>query len=425
MIDIKFLRENPEAVKENIKKKFQDSKLPLVDEVIALDEESRKTKQEADDLRANRNKLSKEIGALMAQGKKEEAEARKAEVAAGARRLVELEEKEKELEEKVTKIMMVIPNIIDPSVPIGKDDTENVEITRYGEPVVPDFEIPYHTEIMERFNGIDLDSARKVAGNGFYYLMGDIARLHSAVISYARDFMIGRGFTYCVPPFMIRSNVVTGVMSFAEMDAMMYKIEGEDLYLIGTSEHSMIGKFIDTIVPETELPKTLTSYSPCFRKEKGAHGIEERGVYRIHQFEKQEMIVVCKPEDSAMWFDKLWQNTVDLFRSMDIPVRTIECCSGDLADLKVKSYDVEAWSPRQQKYFEVGSCSNLGDAQARRLKIRVNGENGKYFAHTLNNTVVAPPRMLIAFLENNLQADGSVKIPEVLQPYMGGMKEIR
>ena len=425
MIDIKFLRENPEAVKENIKKKFQDSKLPLVDEVIALDEESRKTKQEADDLRANRNKLSKEIGALMAQGKKEEAEAMKAEVAAGARRLVELEEKEKELEEKVTKIMMVIPNIIDPSVPIGKDDTENVEITRYGEPVVPDFEIPYHTEIMERFNGIDLDSARKVAGNGFYYLMGDIARLHSAVISYARDFMIDRGFTYCVPPFMIRSNVVTGVMSFAEMDAMMYKIEGEDLYLIGTSEHSMIGKFIDTIVPEAELPKTLTSYSPCFRKEKGAHGIEERGVYRIHQFEKQEMIVVCKPEDSAMWFDKLWQNTVDLFRSMDIPVRTIECCSGDLADLKVKSYDVEAWSPRQQKYFEVGSCSNLGDAQARRLKIRVNGENGKYFAHTLNNTVVAPPRMLIAFLENNLQADGSVKIPEVLQPYMGGMKEIR
>ena len=425
MIDIKFLRENPEAVKENIKKKFQDSKLPLVDEVIALDEESRKTKQEADDLRASRNKLSKEIGALMAQGKKEEAEARKAEVAAGARRLVELEEKEKELEEKVTKIMMVIPNIIDPSVPIGKDDTENVEITRYGEPVVPDFEIPYHTEIMERFNGIDLDSARKVAGNGFYYLMGDIARLHSAVISYARDFMISRGFTYCVPPFMIRSNVVTGVMSFAEMDAMMYKIEGEDLYLIGTSEHSMIGKFIDTIVPEAELPKTLTSYSPCFRKEKGAHGIEERGVYRIHQFEKQEMIVVCKPEDSAMWFDKLWQNTVDLFRSMDIPVRTIECCSGDLADLKVKSYDVEAWSPRQKKYFEVGSCSNLGDAQARRLKIRVNGENGKYFAHTLNNTVVAPPRMLIAFLENNLQADGSVKIPEVLQPYMGGMKEIR
>lgn len=424
MIDIKFLRENPEAVKENIKKKFQDSKLPLVDEVIALDEESRKTKQEADDLRASRNKLSKEIGALMAQGKKEEAEARKAEVAAGARRLVELEEKEKELEEKVTKIMMVIPNIIDPSVPIGKDDTENVEITRYGEPVVPDFEIPYHTEIMERFNGIDLDSARKVAGNGFYYLMGDIARLHSAVISYARDFMIGRGFTYCVPPFMIRSNVVTGVMSFAEMDAMMYKIEGEDLYLIGTSEHSMIGKFIDTIVPEAELPKTLTSYSPCFRKEKGAHGIEERGVYRIHQFEKQEMIVVCKPEDSKMWFDKLWQNTVDLFRSMDIPVRTIECCSGDLADLKVKSYDVEAWSPRQKKYFEVGSCSNLGDAQARRLGIKVKGKDGKYFAHTLNNTVVAPPRMLIAFLENNLNEDGSINIPKVLQPYMGGKTKI-
>ena len=425
MIDIKFLRENPDVVKENIKKKFQDSKLPLVDEVIALDAESRRVKQEADDLRASRNKISKEIGALMAQKKKEEAEEKKAEVAAGAKRLIELEEQEKELEEKVTKIMMVIPNIIDPTVPIGKDDTENVEITRYGEPVVPDFEVPYHTEIMEKFNGIDLDSARKVAGNGFYYLMGDIARLHSAVISYARDFMINRGFTYCVPPFMIRSNVVTGVMSFAEMDAMMYKIEGEDLYLIGTSEHSMIGKFIDTIIPETELPKTLTSYSPCFRKEKGAHGLEERGVYRIHQFEKQEMIVVCKPEESAMWFDKLWQNTVDLFRSMDIPVRTIECCSGDLADLKVKSYDVEAWSPRQKKYFEVGSCSNLGDAQARRLKIRVNGENGKYFAHTLNNTVVAPPRMLIAFLENNLQADGSVKIPEVLQPYMGGMKEIR
>ena len=425
MIDIKFLRENPDAVKENIKKKFQDNKLPLVDEVIALDAESRKAKQEADDLRASRNKISKEIGALMAQGKREEAEAKKAEVAAGAKRLVELEELEKELEEKVTKIMMVIPNIIDPSVPIGKDDTENVEITKYGEPVVPDFEVPYHTDIMEKFNGIDLDSARKVAGNGFYYLMGDIARLHSAVISYARDFMINRGFTYYVPPFMIRSNVVTGVMSFAEMDAMMYKIEGEDLYLIGTSEHSMIGKFIDTIIPEAELPKTLTSYSPCFRKEKGAHGLEERGVYRIHQFEKQEMIVVCKPEESPMWFDKLWQNTVDLFRSMDIPVRTIECCSGDLADLKVKSYDVEAWSPRQKKYFEVGSCSNLGDAQARRLKIRVNGENGKYFAHTLNNTVVAPPRMLIAFLENNLQADGSIKIPEVLQPYMGGMKEIR
>ncbi|MBQ9928192.1 MAG: serine--tRNA ligase [Lachnospiraceae bacterium] len=425
MIDIKFLRENPELVKENIKKKFQDNKLELVDEVIALDAESRKAKQEADDLRASRNKISKEIGALMAQGKKEEAEAKKAEVAAGAKRLLELEEKEKELEEKVTKIMMVIPNIIDPTVPIGKDDSENVEITKYGEPVVPDFEVPYHTEIMEKFNGIDLDSARKVAGNGFYYLMGDIARLHSAVISYARDFMIDRGFTYCVPPFMIRSNVVTGVMSFAEMDAMMYKIEGEDLYLIGTSEHSMIGKFIDTIIPEETLPQTLTSYSPCFRKEKGAHGLEERGVYRIHQFEKQEMIVVCKPEESPMWFEKLWQNTVDLFRSLDIPVRTIECCSGDLADLKVKSYDVEAWSPRQKKYFEVGSCSNLGDAQARRLKIRVNGESGKYFAHTLNNTVVAPPRMLIAFLENNLQADGSVRIPEVLQPYMGGKKEIR
>ena len=425
MIDIKFLRENPEAVKENIRKKFQDSKLPLVDEVIELDKESRKTQQEADDLRANRNKISKEIGGLMKAGKKEEAEAKKAEVAAGAKKLEELEAKEAQLQEKILKNMMVIPNIIDPTVPIGKDDTENVEITKYGEPVVPDFKIPYHTEIMEKFNGIDLDSARKVAGNGFYYLMGDIARLHSAVISYARDFMINRGFTYCVPPFMIRSNVVTGVMSFAEMDAMMYKIEGEDLYLIGTSEHSMIGKFIDTIIQEEELPKTLTSYSPCFRKEKGAHGLEERGVYRIHQFEKQEMIVVCKPEDSAMWFEKLWQNTVDLFRSMDIPVRTIECCSGDLADLKVKSYDVEAWSPRQKKYFEVGSCSNLGDAQARRLKIRVNGENGKYFAHTLNNTVVAPPRMLIAFLENNLQADGSVRIPAVLQPYMGGMTEIK
>lgn len=424
MIDIKFLRENPDAVKENIKKKFQDHKLELVDEVIALDTDSRQTKQEADDLRANRNKISKEIGALMSQGKKEEAEAKKQEVADGAKRLAELEEKESRLQEQITKIMMTIPNIIDPSVPIGKDDTENVEITRYGEPITPDFEVPYHTEIMEKFNGIDLDSARKVAGNGFYYLMGDIARLHSAVISYARDFMIDRGFTYCVPPFMIRSNVVTGVMSFAEMDAMMYKIEGEDLYLIGTSEHSMIGKFIDTIIQEDTLPQTLTSYSPCFRKEKGAHGLEERGVYRIHQFEKQEMIVVCKPEESPMWFEKLWQNTVDLFRSMDIPVRTIECCSGDLADLKVKSYDVEAWSPRQQKYFEVGSCSNLGDAQARRLKIRVNGENGKYFAHTLNNTVVAPPRMLIAFLENNLQADGSVKIPEVLRPYMGGKKEI-
>ena len=425
MIDMKFLRENPETVKENIKKKFQDEKLGLVDEVIALDGEKRKTQQEADDLRAGRNKISKEIGKLMAQGKKEEAQEKKAEVAAGAQRLAQLEEKERELDEKITKIMMVIPNIIDPSVPIGRDDTENVEVTKYGEPVVPDFEIPYHTEIMDRFCGIDLDSARKVAGNGFYYLMGDIARLHSAVIAYARDFMIGRGFTYCVPPFMIRSNVVTGVISFAEMDAMMYKIEGEDLYLIGTSEHSMIGKFIDTIIPEEQLPKTLTSYSPCFRKEKGAHGLEERGVYRIHQFEKQEMIVVCRPEDSPMWFEKLWQNTVDLFRSLDIPVRTLECCSGDLADLKVKSFDVEAWSPRQKKYFEVGSCSNLGDAQARRLKIRVNGENGKYFAHTLNNTVVAPPRMLIAFLENNLQADGSVRIPKVLQPYMGGQSEIR
>ncbi len=425
MIDIKFLRENPEIVKENIKKKFQDSKLGLVDEVIALDAENRRTQQEADDLRANRNKISKEIGGLMAQGKKEEAEAKKAEVAAGAKRLAELEEIERELEENITKIMMTIPNIIDPSVPLGKDDTENVEVTKYGEPNVPDFEVPYHTEIMERFNGIDLDSARKVAGNGFYYLMGDIARLHSAVISYARDFMINKGFTYCIPPFMIRSNVVTGVMSFAEMEAMMYKIEGEDLYLIGTSEHSMIGKFIDTIVDEENLPQTLTSYSPCFRKEKGAHGLEERGVYRIHQFEKQEMVVVCKPEESPMWFDKLWQNTVDLFRTLDIPVRTLECCSGDLADLKVKSYDVEAWSPRQKKYFEVGSCSNLGDAQARRLKIRVNGESGKYFAHTLNNTVVAPPRMLIAFLENNLQADGSVRIPEVLRPYMGGQEIIK
>ena len=425
MIDIKFLRENPEVVKENIRKKFQDEKLPLVDEVIELDAQSRTAQKEADDLRANRNKISKEIGKLMGQGKKEEAMAMKEQVNADAKRLSELETQEEELQARILKIMMTIPNIIDPSVPIGKNDTENVEVQRYGEPVVPDFEIPYHTEIMESFDGIDLDSARKVAGNGFYYLMGDIARLHSAVIAYARDFMINRGFTYCVPPFMIRSNVVTGVMSFAEMDAMMYKIEGEDLYLIGTSEHSMIGKFIDTIIPEEELPKTLTSYSPCFRKEKGAHGLEERGVYRIHQFEKQEMIVVCKPEDSKMWFDKLWQNTVDLFRSMDIPVRTLECCSGDLADLKVKSVDVEAWSPRQKKYFEVGSCSNLGDAQARRLKIRVNGENGKYIAHTLNNTVVAPPRMLIAFLENNLQADGSVRIPEVLQPYMGGMKEIR
>ena len=426
MIDIKFLRENPEAVKENIRKKYQDDKLPLVDEVIVLDEERRKAQQEADNIKAEKNKISKEIGALMAQGKKEEAEAAKKKVAESAEKLAKLEEKQKECEEKTTKIMMVIPNIIDPSVPIGKDDSENVEVKKYGEPVVPDYEIPYHTEIMERFNGIDIDAAGRVAGNGFYYLMGDIARLHSAVIAYARDFMIDRGFTYCVPPFMIRSNVVTGVMSFAEMDAMMYKIEGEDLYLIGTSEHSMIGKFIDTITPEEQLPLTLTSYSPCFRKEKGAHGIEERGVYRIHQFEKQEMIVVCKPEDSKVWFDKLWQNTVDLFRSMDIPVRTLECCSGDLADLKVKSFDVEAWSPRQQKYFEVGSCSNLGDAQARRLKIRVNGKDGnKFFAHTLNNTVVAPPRMLIAFLENNLQADGSVRIPEVLRPYMGGMTEIR
>ena len=421
MLDIKFLRENPEAVKENIKKKFQDSKLPLVDEVIELDKENRAAIQEADGLRADRNKLSKQIGALMGQGKKDEAEEVKKLVSQQASRLKELEEKEAEYEEKIKKIMMIIPQMIDPTVTIGKDDSCNVEIQRYGEPVVPDFEIPYHTDIMERFDGIDLDAARRVAGNGFYYLMGDIARLHSAVISYARDFMIDRGFTYCVPPFMIRSNVVTGVMSFAEMDAMMYKIEGEDLYLIGTSEHSMIGKFIDTITPEEKLPVTLTSYSPCFRKEKGAHGLEERGVYRIHQFEKQEMIVVCKPEESPLWYDKLWQNTVDLFRSMDIPVRTLECCSGDLADLKVKSCDVEAWSPRQKKYFEVGSCSNLGDAQARRLKIRVDGENGtKYLAHTLNNTVVAPPRMLIAFLENHLQADGSVTIPEVLRPYMGG-----
>ena len=424
MLDIKFVRENPEIVKQNIRNKFQDKKLPLVDEVLELDKRNREIKQEVEALRAERNKLSKEIGGLMKQGKKEEAEEVKRQVAASADRINELSAEEAEVEEKLKTNMMVIPNIIDPSVPIGKDDSENVEIERFGEPVVPDFEIPYHTEIMESFNGIDLDSARKVAGNGFYYLMGDIARLHSAVIAYARDFMINRGFTYCVPPFMIRSNVVTGVMSFDEMDAMMYKIEGEDLYLIGTSEHSMIGKFIDTIIPEEELPKTLTSYSPCFRKEKGAHGIEERGVYRIHQFEKQEMIVVCKPEESKMWYEKLWKNTVDLFRSMDIPVRTLECCSGDLADLKVKSVDVEAWSPRQKKYFEVGSCSNLGDAQARRLKIRINGENGKYFAHTLNNTVVAPPRMLIAFLENNLQADGSVKIPEVLQPYMGGMKVI-
>ncbi len=425
MLDIKFLRENPDIVKENIKKKFQDSKLALVDEVIELDAQSRAIKSEADSLRANRNKVSKEIGALMAQGKKEEAMAAKSKVTEFSERLAECEKLEAEYAEKVTKIMMIIPNIIDPSVPIGKDDSENVEVTKYGEPVVPEFEVPYHTDIMERFNGIDLDAARNVAGNGFYYLMGDIARLHSACISYARDFMIERGFTYCVPPFMIRSNVVTGVMSFAEMDAMMYKIEGEDLYLIGTSEHSMIGKYIDTIVQEDTLPHTLTSYSPCFRKEKGAHGIEERGVYRIHQFEKQEMIVVCKPEDSMMWFEKLWQNTVALFRSLDIPVRTLECCSGDLADLKVKSFDVEAWSPRQKKYFEVGSCSNLGDAQARRLKIRVNGKDGKkYFAHTLNNTVVAPPRMLIAFLENNLNEDGSVNVPVALRPYMGGKEKL-
>ena len=425
MLDIKFVRENPEAVKQNIKNKFQDRKLPLVDEVLELDEKNREIKQEVQSLRANRNKISKQIGGLMAQGKKEEAEQLKQEVSNQAGRIEELTEEEKKVEEKILKIMMTIPNIIDPSVPIGKDDSENVEIEKFGEPIVPDFEIPYHTEIMENFSGIDLDSARKVAGQGFYYLMGDIARLHSAVISYARDFMINRGFTYCVTPFMIRSNVVTGVMSFDEMDAMMYKIEGEDLYLIGTSEHSMIGKFIDTMIQEEELPKTLTSYSPCFRKEKGAHGLEERGVYRIHQFEKQEMIVVCKPEESMDWYEKLWKNTVDLFRSLDIPVRTLECCSGDLADLKVKSVDVEAWSPRQKKYFEVGSCSNLGDAQARRLKIRVNGEDGKYYAHTLNNTVVAPPRMLIAFLENNLQADGSVKIPEALQPYMGGMNVIQ
>ena len=425
MIDIKFLRENPDAVKENIKKKFQDHKVELVDKVIELDAKSRAAKQKADELRSNRNKISKQIGALMAQGKREEGMALKEEVTKQAEQLAELETQEGELSTQVTDIMMQIPQIIDPEVPIGKDDTENVEVERFGEPVVPDFEVPYHTDIMEKLNGIDLDSARKVAGNGFYYLMGDIARLHSAVIAYARDFMIDRGFTYCVPPFMIRSNVVTGVMSFAEMDSMMYKIEGEDLYLIGTSEHSMIGKFIDTINKEDNLPYTLTSYSPCFRKEKGAHGIEERGVYRIHQFEKQEMIVVCKPDESKMWFDKLWQNTVDLFRSLDIPVRTLECCSGDLADLKVRSLDVEAWSPRQKKYFEVGSCSNLGDAQARRLKIRVSGEGGKkYFAHTLNNTVVAPPRMLIAFLENNLNADGTVKIPVALRPYMGGKEMI-
>ena len=425
MIDIKFLRENPDIVKQNIKNKFQDHKLGLVDEVIELDASSRTVQQEADDLRANRNRISKQIGALMGQGKKEEAMALKEQVAKDAERLTELEAQEGELQEKIKKIMMTIPNIIDPSVPIGKDDSENVEVERFGEPVVPDFEIPYHTEIMEKFDGIDLDSARKVAGNGFYYLKGDIARLHSAVLAYARDFMIDRGFTYCIPPYMIRSNVVTGVMSFDEMDAMMYKIEGEDLYLIGTSEHSMIGSFIDTMIDEEQLPKTLTSYSPCFRKEKGAHGLEERGVYRIHQFEKQEMIVVCKPEDSMMWYEKLWQNTVDLFRSLDIPVRTLECCSGDLADLKVKSVDVEAWSPRQKKYFEVGSCSNLGDAQARRLKIRVKGADGKkYLAHTLNNTVVAPPRMLIAFLENNLNADGTVNIPKALQPYMGGKTKI-
>ena len=425
MLDIKFLRANPDVVKQNIKNKFQDSKLPLVDEVIELDLRNREIKQEVEALRAEKNKVSKQIGALMAQGKKEEAEEIKKRISEDGKKIEELSVEEKEVEEKIKKIMMTIPNIIDPSVPIGKDDSENVELEKFGEPVVPDFEIPYHTEIMEKFNGIDLESAGKVAGNGFYYLMGDIARLHSAVISYARDFMIDRGFTYCIPPYMIRSNVVTGVMSFAEMDSMMYKIEGEDLYLIGTSEHSMIGKFIDTMLEEETLPRTLTSYSPCFRKEKGAHGIEERGVYRIHQFEKQEMIVVCKPEESMEWYDKMWKNTVDLFRSLDIPVRTLECCSGDLADLKVKSVDVEAWSPRQQKYFEVGSCSNLGDAQARRLNIRVKGENGKYFAHTLNNTVVAPPRMLIAFLENNLQADGSVKIPVALQPYMGGKTEIR
>lgn len=425
MLDIRFLRENPEIVKQNMKNKFQDSKLPLVDEVIALDMRNREIKQEVEALRAEKNKISKMIGACMAQGKKEEAEEYKKQVAANAGRTEELSKEEKEVEEKIKKIMMTIPNIIDPSVPIGKDDSENVELERFGEPVVPEWEIPYHTEIMSKFDGIDLDAAGKVAGNGFYYLMGDIARLHSAIISYARDFMINKGFTYCIPPFMIRSNVVTGVMSFAEMENMMYKIEGEDLYLIGTSEHSMIGKFIDTMLEEEKLPQTLTSYSPCFRKEKGAHGIEERGVYRIHQFEKQEMIVVCKPEESMEWYKKMWQYTVELFRSMDIPVRTLECCSGDLADLKVKSCDVEAWSPRQKKYFEVGSCSNLGDAQARRLGIRVKGKDGKYFAHTLNNTVVAPPRMLIAFLENNLQADGSIKIPEALRPYMGRMTEIK
>ncbi|MEG2143963.1 MAG: serine--tRNA ligase [Oscillospiraceae bacterium] len=425
MLDLKFVRENPEIVKKNIENKFQSFKLPLVDEVIALDAENRRSQSEANELRNGRNKISKEIGNLMANGKKEEAEELKIQVSRNAERLAALEAVENELGEKIKKIMMILPNIIDETVPIGRDDSENVEVERFGDPFVPDFPIPYHTEIMERFKGIDLDAARRVAGNGFYYLMGDIARLHSAIISYARDFMIDRGFTYCIPPFMIRSDVVTGVMSFTEMENMMYKIEGEDLYLIGTSEHSMIGKFIDQIIPEAELPQTLTSYSPCFRKEKGAHGLEERGVYRIHQFEKQEMIVVCRPEESKMWYEKLWKNTVDLFRSMDIPVRTLECCSGDLADLKVKSVDVEAWSPRQKKYFEVGSCSNLGDAQARRLKIRISGENGKYFAHTLNNTVVAPPRMLIAFLENNLQADGSVRIPEVLRNYMGGKDAIR
>ncbi|MCD8347211.1 MAG: serine--tRNA ligase [Lachnospiraceae bacterium] len=424
MLDIKFVRENPEVVKQNIRNKFQDEKLPLVDEVLELDQKNRDIKQEVEALRANRNKISKQIGALMAQGKKEEAEEIKRQVTQNSQRMEELDAQEKEVEAKIREIMLIIPNIIDPSVPIGKDDSENVELERFGEPFVPDFEIPYHTEIMEKLNGIDMDAAGRVAGNGFYYLMGDVARLHSAVLSYARDFMIDRGFTYCIPPYMIRSNVVTGVMSFAEMDAMMYKIEGEDLYLIGTSEHSMIGKFIDQIIPEENLPYTLTSYSPCFRKEKGAHGIEERGVYRIHQFEKQEMIVVCKPEDSMMWYDRLWKNTVDFFRTLDIPVRTLECCSGDLADLKVKSVDVEAWSPRQKKYFEVGSCSNLGDAQARRLKIRVNGKNGKYLAHTLNNTCVAPPRMLIAFLENNLNEDGSVRIPEALRMYMGGKELI-
>lgn len=424
MLDIKFVRENPEKVKENIKKKFQDKKLPMVDEVIELDRIYRNAIQMASNLRAERNTISKEIGGLMGQGKREEAEKMKSLVVIQSKQLEQLEAKEESLEEKIKKIMLTLPNIIDDSVPIGKDDSQNVELEIFGEPVVPAFPIPYHTEIMDTFNGLDLDSARKVAGNGFYYLMGDIARLHSAIISYARDFMIDRGFTYCIPPYMIRSSVVTGVMSFAEMDAMMYKIEGEDLYLIGTSEHSMIGKFIDTALDESALPQTLTSYSPCFRKEKGAHGVEERGVYRIHQFEKQEMIVVCKPEESKEWFEKLWKNTVDLFRTLDIPVRTLECCSGDLADLKVKSIDVEAWSPRQKKYFEVGSCSNLGDAQARRLKIRVNGKEGKYFAHTLNNTVVAPPRMLIAFLENNLSEDGSVNIPVALRSYMGGKEKI-